>query len=153
MAMYEVVLNAAPTADVTIRLISGSSGWCCSPSTRTRIWPTGPVRRLTFTAENWSDSQTVTVTGVSDVNADDAMVNLEHGVSSSDEKPSPRMSVFDRLPTPTFPSPRDPTEEEAAKLIADRAALLRVMVSVTDASPGIRLSESSLTSGRRWRRC
>lgn len=54
-ATFDVVLNSAPTADVTIGLSS-------SDETEGTVSPAS----LTFTPDNWSQVQTVTVTGVDD---------------------------------------------------------------------------------------
>ena len=54
-ATYTVALSSQPTAGVTVSLSSGNTDAATvSPAT------------LTFTASNWSDAQTVTVTGVDD---------------------------------------------------------------------------------------
>ena len=54
-ATYTVALSSQPTAGVTVSLSSGNTDAATvSPAT------------LTFTASNWSDTQTVTVTGVDD---------------------------------------------------------------------------------------
>ncbi len=58
-ATFTVVLNSAPTADVTIALSS-------SDLTEGTVGPAS----LTFTAANWNVAQTVTVTGVDDALAD-----------------------------------------------------------------------------------
>ncbi|HXY75065.1 MAG TPA: hypothetical protein VEH58_07045, partial [Dehalococcoidales bacterium] len=58
-ASFSVVLNAKPTADVTIPLFSNNiKEGTVAPS------------RLIFTSANWSSPQTVTVTGVDDTNVD-----------------------------------------------------------------------------------
>ena len=55
-ATFTVVLNAQPTADVTIALCSSSD------TTEGTVAPAS----LMFTAANWNTAQTVTVTGVDD---------------------------------------------------------------------------------------
>jgi hypothetical protein len=59
---YTVVLNSAPTADVTIDLSSNDT-------TEGTVSPAS----LTFTTVNWNIEQTVTITGVDDVAADGAV--------------------------------------------------------------------------------
>ena len=58
-ASFTVVLNTQPTANVTISLSS-------SDTTEGTVSPAS----LTFTNANWASTQTVTVTGVDDLNAD-----------------------------------------------------------------------------------
>jgi hypothetical protein len=59
-ATFTVLLNSPPTADVTVNLSS-------SDITEGTVSPAN----LTFTLSNWNTPQTVTVTGVDDINADD----------------------------------------------------------------------------------
>ena len=66
-ATYTVVLDSEPTADVTVTPASGDTGAATvSPTT------------LTFTATNWSTTQTVTVTGVNDDIASDRSTTITH---------------------------------------------------------------------------
>ncbi|MBL8398028.1 MAG: DUF4347 domain-containing protein, partial [Candidatus Accumulibacter sp.] len=58
-ASFQVVLNSAPSADVTISLSS-------SDATEATL----STSSLTFTSANWSTPQTVTITGVDDLVAD-----------------------------------------------------------------------------------
>jgi hypothetical protein len=75
IATYSVVLNSAPVNDVTITLSSNdTSEGTVSPSS------------LTFTSNDWSSPQTVTVTGVDDAIADGQQVYkiIASTTSSSD---------------------------------------------------------------------
>ena len=74
-ASYTVVLVTEPTEDVTIT-ITGHADTDVRLSSDT----------LTFTANNWDDAQTVTVTIVEDDDAEDnAAVTLEHAASTASE--------------------------------------------------------------------
>ena len=72
---FTVVLNTAPTGDVTIGLSS-------SDTTEGTVSPTS----LTFTSDNWSTPQTVTVTGVDDsvVDGDVAYTIITAAATSTD---------------------------------------------------------------------
>ena len=74
---YTVVLDTEPSADVTVT-ISGHSGTDVSLSGNTL----SATNTLTFTAGNWSEAQTVTLTA-GDVAADSG-VNLSHAVGGGD---------------------------------------------------------------------
>ena len=67
-ATYTVVLDAAPSANVTVTPASGDTA---------RATVSGA---LTFTTANWDTPQTVTVTGVDDPDGDDNTVTITHGV-------------------------------------------------------------------------
>ena len=71
---YTVVLDSEPSGDVTVTAASADVGAVTvSPAT------------LTFTSTNWATAQTVTVTAVQDLNADDETVDVLHtAVSSAD---------------------------------------------------------------------
>ena len=72
---YSVVLDSEPTADVAIE-ISGHAGTDLTLSTTT----------LTFTADNWSQSQAVTVTAAEDLDAvADPAVVLDHALTGTGE--------------------------------------------------------------------
>ncbi len=70
-ATFTVVLNAAPTADVTIAITSSdiTEGLVSSASSPTP----GTSLTLAFTTANWNTPQTVTVTGVDDTEEDGAV--------------------------------------------------------------------------------
>lgn len=71
--MFDVVLNAAPTSDVTISLATPDGETSVSPSA------------LTFTAANFSTAQTVTVTAVDDSDEEgDHTGNVTVAVASGD---------------------------------------------------------------------
>ena len=75
-ATYTVVLGSEPTGDVTVAVASGATG----------VAQAAPVR-LTFTATDWADAQTVTVSGVADAidNPDDRRTtSVGHTVSGGD---------------------------------------------------------------------
>jgi uncharacterized protein (TIGR02145 family) len=66
---YTVVLDTEPTSDVTITLTSDDT-------TATTV-----TSSLTFTSSNWSSAQTVTITGVDDVDLDNEVVTISHSIS------------------------------------------------------------------------
>ena len=67
---YTVVLNTAPTANVTVTPESGNTDAATvSPAT------------LIFTDSNWNTAQTVTVTGVDDANGASETFNISHAAS------------------------------------------------------------------------
>ena len=70
---YTVVLTAAPTADVTVSMtVSLAADFSAEPSL------------LTFTSQNWSTPQTVTVTAFEDDDAEGGTYSIDHSVSSTD---------------------------------------------------------------------
>ncbi len=71
---YTVVLTSEPTADVTVTVTTDLAGTDVSVDKTT----------LTFTADNWDDEQTVTVSAAGDNDAvADETVTLTHSVSST----------------------------------------------------------------------
>ena len=79
-ASYTVKLNSQPAGDVTVT-VSGHAD-----TDLTLGGTTLTNDELTFTTENWSTAQTVTVTAAEDDDADqDADVTLVHSVSSTDD--------------------------------------------------------------------
>ena len=70
---YTVVLASQPTADVTVTLVT-SSGSGVSVNTSS----------LTFTASNWDDEQTVTVSAAHDDDHLDESATIAHAVNSDD---------------------------------------------------------------------
>ena len=70
---YTVVLASQPTADVTVTLVT-TSGSDVSVNTSS----------LTFTASNWDDEQTVTVSAAQDDDHLDESATIAHAVSSDD---------------------------------------------------------------------
>ncbi len=73
-ATFTVVLDAQPTADVTVGISSDDA-------TEGTVLPAS----LTFTSANWSSAQTVTVTGVND-DLDDGDIAFSHRHSRSDQR-------------------------------------------------------------------
>ncbi len=72
---YTVVLDSQPTHDVTITPASGDGGAATvSPAS------------YTFTSANWSTTQSFTVSGVSDEDAQDESVRVSHRAASDDAK-------------------------------------------------------------------
>ena len=72
---YTVVLDSRPTADVTITPASGDDGAATvNPASHT------------FTPANWSTTQSFTVSGVSDDDAEDESVRVSHRATSDDAK-------------------------------------------------------------------
>ena len=75
-ATYTVVLGSEPTGDVTVAVASGATG----------VAQAAPAR-LTFTATDWADAQTVTVSGVADAidnPGDRRTASVTHTVSGGD---------------------------------------------------------------------
>ncbi len=95
-ATYSVALASRPTAEVTLALASGDdSAATVSPA------------ELTFTAENWQDGQTVTVTGVDDNlhNAPARTTAISHTASGADygsARGSVAVTITDDESTPTI---------------------------------------------------
>ena len=95
---YTVVLDSAPTADVTVTpSISSGNGFTFTPPT------------LTFTMDNWNSGRTVTGTGTSDADALDHTGVISHSVASTDSNyrgtaASVSVTVMDTddVPTVTF---------------------------------------------------
>ncbi len=69
---YSVKLNTQPTADVTVAVSSSNDDLTMEPAS------------LTFTPDNWSQPQWVTVTARDDNDAADDTATLRHSVSSGD---------------------------------------------------------------------
>ena len=70
---YTVVLDSAPTADVTVTpSIASGAGFSFTPPS------------LTFTMDNWDSGRTVTVSGTSDADALDHTGVIAHAVASTD---------------------------------------------------------------------
>ena len=71
---YSVNLDSEPTADVTVTVdVPAGAGFTVNPGT------------LTFTSQNWSSVQRVTVTALEDPDADDEpTATINHSVSSTD---------------------------------------------------------------------
>ena len=69
-ATYRVKLATEPDAQVTVTATSDDTAAA-----------TAEPRRLTFATANWNVSQTVTVTGVEDYDADDEKVAISHAVA------------------------------------------------------------------------
>ena len=109
---YTVVLDTQPSADVTVT-ISGHAGTDVSLSGQTLT-----SDELTFTPDNWSTAQTVTVTAGEDDDAvDESDVTLTHAV--------PGASEYAAIDTATVP---------------------RVLVKITDDdSAGVTISRTTLT--------
>ena len=68
---YTVVLDAAPTADVTVAISSSNPDVTVTPN------------NLTFTSSDWETEQTVTVTAAEDADAADDMATLTHNPSGA----------------------------------------------------------------------
>jgi uncharacterized protein (TIGR02145 family) len=66
---YTVVLDTEPSANVTVTLTSDDTSAATVTSS------------LTFTSSNWSSAQTVTITGVDDVDLDNETVTISHAIS------------------------------------------------------------------------
>ena len=78
---YTVVLDAQPTANVTVT-VGGASG---DVSVDTDTGTSGDQTTLTFTASDWDDAQTVTVSAAEDDDAlADDKVTLTHTVAGGD---------------------------------------------------------------------
>ena len=81
-ADFDIVLNAAPTADVTIGISSDDT-------TEGTVDPTS----VTFTTGNWNVPQTITVTGVDDAIADGDI--LYHAVTAPATSSDTRYNGYD----------------------------------------------------------
>ena len=74
---YTVVLDTAPTGDVTIAVSETSDDITVSPTT------------LTFGTSNWNTAQPVTVTAVDDsIDEDEETVTISHSVSTTADTPN-----------------------------------------------------------------
>lgn len=70
---YTLVLSQAPTADVTVTLV---------PNSQVTVSPAGPI---VFTAANWNNPQTITVSAVNDTTIEsDHIGSITHSASSAD---------------------------------------------------------------------
>ena len=89
---YRVSLKSAPAGTVTVT-VGGWSGTDVSAA------PTS----LDFTASNWSDEQTVTVTAEQDDETDNDEVMLTHSAGDGDEGPTVEVTVADNdVPMPSL---------------------------------------------------
>ncbi len=75
---YTVVLNTQPTADVTVRVTSADTG---AVTVDTDPGTTGDQSTLTFTSSNWNTTQTVTLSAVTDADAEDETVAITNAPS------------------------------------------------------------------------
>ena len=113
-ASYMVELNTEPTADVTVAVLMLGGAEVSVDRTA-----------LTFTAENWNQAQTVTVTAAQDADAvPDNPVTIRHAVSGGDYGAITAASVVvtiieDDTPTTQEDEPEDDTP---TIWIADSAA-------------------------------
>ena len=73
---YTVVLTSEPTADVTVT-ISGQGG-STDLTLDTDSVQAGEQSTLTFTAANWDQAQTITLTAADDADGADDMITLSH---------------------------------------------------------------------------
>ena len=73
-ATYTVVLQSQPLSTVFVTVTSSDSGAVSA----------APAR-LTFNSTNWAEEQTVTLTAVSDTDADNEMATISHSSSSSSD--------------------------------------------------------------------
>lgn len=86
---FSVIMNNAPTSNVTI------SSLIANPATEATVSPSS----LTFTTGNWSTAQTVTVTGVDDLEADgNSTVTIVTSTASSGD------TNYNGTAGPVFPS-------------------------------------------------
>jgi hypothetical protein len=105
-ATFTVVLDKAPTADVTLNLASGNPAEAMIDKTS-----------LTFTAENFDTPQTVTITGVDDAAADGhATVSIDFSASTSDD------TTYDGLVPPSLSVVNLDDETAVAQLTVDTPA-------------------------------
>ena len=117
---YEVILETAPTADVTVSLsLPDSASITAAPTS------------LTFNNENWETRQAVTVTTTSDRDAEDEQVEVTHEVVGGDygtlEPPSLTVRVVDTDTASTeialSVSPTTVTEAGGAQAVVGTARL------------------------------
>ena len=132
-ATYTVALASRPTAEVTLALASGDdSAATVSPA------------ELTFTAENWQDGQTVTVTGVDDNlhNAPARTTAISHTASGADygsARGSVAVTITDDESTPTI-------SIEDARLIEGDSGEADLSFTVTLSPPADRFIGVELTT-------
>ena len=81
---YTVVLTKAPAEGRPVR-VSATSGDAGAVRVNAPGGSPGASARLTFTHQNWSQAQTVTVTPVDDDNGSDETVTVSHAVQASGE--------------------------------------------------------------------
>ena len=142
---YTVVLNAAPTGDVTITPSSGNTSVATVSGA------------LTFTTENWQTSQTVTVIGVDDnrVNDPDRTATITHTVSGGGYNGISARSVSvtatnDDVGSVTISSDSLAVDEDGGtatytvKLGKAPAGNVRITIRSSDTG-AVRVSPSSLT--------
>ncbi len=111
---YTVVLDREPTADVTLTATSSDTGAASvSPASHT------------FTASNWYEPATFTVSGVADDDTNDESVGVSHSVTSQDSgyenvlAPSVRVTVSDTTQEQEQQQePEEPEEKDYSALIA-----------------------------------
>ena len=89
---YDVKLNTAPTADVTVAISSDNPDVTVNKSS------------LTFTTANYATNQRVTVTAGQDADAADGTANLTHRPSGGGYRPARTRLSWSPLPTTTLPA-------------------------------------------------
>ena len=78
-ATYAVRLNVAPTAAVSVQVVSNS----LKATVDTDSGTSGDQSTLSFDAANWNTAQTVTVTGAEDADGADETASLTHAVTGT----------------------------------------------------------------------
>jgi hypothetical protein len=157
-AQFSVVLDTAPTANVTIGLTS-------SDTTEGTL----SASSLTFTPANWNVAQTVTVTGVDDsfIDGNVAFTVVTAAASSTDGNYNGRNAsdvsltntdndTFNTLVVDTAADTADGTTTSIAALMANKGAdgkiSLREAITAATTPPTARAgpTASASTSPRRW---
>ncbi len=139
-ATFTVVLTSEPTADVTINLAS-------SNTSEGTVAPAA----LTFTAGDWSLSQTVTITGVDDAIDDgDISYTIQTGITSTDPVYAaidpPDVSVTN-TDNDTAGVTVDPTSELVTTEDSGTATFTVVLTSEPTADVTINLASSNTSEG------
>ena len=79
---YTVVLTSQPTGDVTVTPLTGDV--TVTPLRSRSSDVTVSPSPLTFTAANWDEAQTVTVSAASDADAENGTATIEHTIAGAD---------------------------------------------------------------------
>ncbi len=140
---YNVRLNTAPSADVTLSVSSDNGDVTVGPQT------------LTFTSTNWDRQQRVTVTAGQDADAADDMATIGHTVTTSDANYSiavPDVTVtVDDDDTPGITlgalssSPADEGGAATYTVVLDAQPTSNVVIDLTSSNADVTTDAVSLT--------
>ena len=108
---YTVVLDAAPSADVTVTATPDDAG---AVAVHAAGGTPGASATLTFTPTTWASARTLTVTPQDDTDADDESVTIAHAVSNTGGYANVTAAsvavAVDDDETPTVPNACDPDD-------------------------------------------